>query len=67
MSRYTSSAFWSAALDRAIKQSANTAVALIGADTLDVVSFDWAQLASLAAGSAVLSILISLGSEARSS
>lgn len=66
MSQYASRSFWSEAIDKAIKQAANTAVVLIGADTVfDIVNFDWANLASIVAGSAVLSVLLSVGSAQR--
>lgn len=62
MSILTSISFWELAAERAIKTVAQTAVALIGAGTFDVLSFDWQALASVAVGAGVVSILSSIAS-----
>jgi len=62
MSQLLTTNFWKLALERAVKTSAQTAVSLIGADAVDVLSLDWSQLASVSAGAAFLSVLTSIGS-----
>ena len=52
--------FWIAAGIRAIKTMAQTAVALIGTNTVGVTEVDWIGVASGAALSGVLSILTSI-------
>jgi len=56
------SRFWRAAAERAIKTAAQSAVVLLGADYVDILSVDWSEVGVLAAGSALLSILTSLAS-----
>ena len=55
-------AFWSAALERAIKTAAQSAVLVIGADQFDALAVSWPAL-----GGFVLSVLTSVGSDAISS
>ena len=55
-------AFWAQALERAVKTFAQTAVASIGAEAFDVVALDWADVASISAGAAVVSLLTSVAS-----
>lgn len=50
-----------AALVRAVKTAAQTAVALIGTTAIGVLDVDWTGLASGSALAALLSILTSLG------
>lgn len=50
-----------AALVRAIKTAAQTAVALIGTTAIGVLDVDWVGLASGSALAALLSVLTSLG------
>src|SRR5574338_995671 len=52
--------WWAAAIDRAIRTAAQTALATLGADQLDVLAADWPAVGSLAAGAALLSILTSI-------
>lgn len=52
--------FWTVTLDRAIRTAAQTAVALLGAGQVDVLTVDWGQVASLSAGAALLSVLTSV-------
>lgn len=49
-----------AALIRAVKTAAQTAVALIGTNAAGITAVDWAAVASAAALSAVLSVLTSV-------
>ena len=62
MSDYTNGTFLQETVERAIKTVAQTAVALIGAQAFDVLTFDWVALASVAAGAGVVSLLTSIGS-----
>lgn len=59
----TTGAFWAAALERAVKTAAQTAVALIGTGAVGITSLDWVQIGSIAATAAVVSILTSLASD----
>jgi hypothetical protein len=52
--------FWARSAERAIKTAAQTAVSLLGANAVDVLSVDWAQIASVSAGAAVVSVLTSI-------
>jgi len=54
--------FWLQAGERAVKTFAQTAVALIGAGVLNVLTTDWQQLIGVSLGAAVLSILTSVAS-----
>lgn len=49
-----------AALIRAVKSTAQSAVALIGTTAINIVSLDWAQIAGVCATMFVLSILTSV-------
>ena len=55
--------FWTAALERAIKTLAQTAVALVSVDGLGFLDVDWAQIGSVAGLAAVVSILTSIASD----
>jgi hypothetical protein len=52
--------FWARAAERAVKTAAQTAVSLLGANAVDVLSVDWQQVASVSAGAAVVSVLTSI-------
>lgn len=52
--------WWKAALVRAIKTMAQTAVALIGTHTVGILEVDWVQVCSASAMAGVLSILTSI-------
>lgn len=52
--------FWSYAGERAFKTAAQTALATIGVNALDLLSADLVGIASAAAGGAVLSVLTSV-------
>ena len=62
MSELVSVPFWKLAAERAVKTIAQTAVALIGADAFDIITFDWVALGSVSAGAGVVSILTSIAS-----
>ena len=59
----TTAQFWAAALERAVKTAAQVAAALIGTGAVGVTELDWAQIGSVAATAAVVSILTSLASD----
>ena len=59
MSMWTAE-FWKAATERAIKTAAQTAILTIGADTFNVVTLDWAEVAGFAGGGLLLSYLTSV-------
>ena len=54
--------FWLAALERAVKTFAQTAVALVGVELVSVVDLDWGQVGGVSATAAVLSLLTSVAS-----
>ena len=60
-------AFWSAALERAIKTAAQSAVLVIGADQFNALAVSWLEVGGFALGGFVLSVLTSVGSDAISS
>jgi len=55
-------AWWQAAAERALKTVAQTLVALIGANAVDVTTLDWPSLLGIAATAGIVSILTSIGS-----
>ena len=60
---YLTALFWADATERAVKTAAQTAVALIGAEAVNVVSMiDWTEIAGVSATAAVVSVLTSIGS-----
>jgi len=59
---YLSATFWKRAAERAIKTAAQTAVALLGAGAVDVLTLDWQALGSVAVGAALVSVLTSVAS-----
>lgn len=52
--------FLRATILRAVRTAAQTAVALLGADTFDVLTVDWQSIASVSAGAAIVSVLTSI-------
>lgn len=59
----TTAQFWASAAERAVKTAAQVAAALIGTGTVGVTELDWAQIGSVAATAAVVSVLTSLASD----
>lgn len=57
-----SRAFWAGVAERAVKTAAQTAVALLAADGVDLLTLDWRAAGVTVAGAALLSVLTSLGS-----
>ncbi len=55
-------AWWQAAAERALKTVAQTLVALIGANAVDVTALDWPSLLGIAATAGIVSVLTSVGS-----
>ena len=63
MSRLFTRAFWADAAERAIKTAAQVAILAIGQGvTVDLFAADWRNVAGLALGGAVLSLLSSIAS-----
>lgn len=54
--------FWADAGERAVKTVAQTLVALLTADVIDVVSLDWGQLLGVSVGAGLVSVLTSIAS-----
>ena len=54
--------FLTAALERALKTAAQSALLVIGAEQVDALTVDWLGVLGFAAGGAVLSVLSSLAS-----
>jgi hypothetical protein len=54
--------FWRHTAERAAKTAAQTAVALVGAGAVDVLTVDWQQVGSVSAGAAIVSVLTSVAS-----
>ena len=57
---FTDKNFWAYAAERAIKTAAQTAVAVLGAGMVSLLSIDFASLVAVAGGAALLSILTSV-------
>ena len=55
-------AFWLAALERAVKTAAQSALLVLGAEQINALNADWADVAGFALGGAVLSVLTSVAS-----
>lgn len=53
-------AFWKATAERAVSTSAQSALLILGADQINVVSVDWPVVAGFAAGGAVLTVIKAL-------
>ena len=57
---FTDKNFWAYAAERAIKTAAQTAVAVLGAGMVSLLTIDFASLVAVAGGSALLSVLTSV-------
>ena len=57
--------FWKDAAERAIKTTAQTALATMGTTAVAITSLDWGQIAAISATGGVLSILTSIASTGR--
>lgn len=58
---FTDITFWNYSGERAIKTAAQTATAVLGAGVVNLLHVDFLSLIAVAAGSALLSILTSIG------
>lgn len=54
--------FLASAVERAIKTACQSALLVLGADQINVITADWGAVAGFAAGGFVLSLLTSIGS-----
>lgn len=52
--------FWKATAERAVSTAAQSALLIIGADQINVVSVDWPVIAGFAAGGAALTVIKAL-------
>lgn len=59
---YLTAAFWIDCAERAVKTVAQTAVALIGAEAVSILSINWTETAAVSAAAGVVSVLTSIGS-----
>lgn len=57
-------AFWRAAGERAIKTAAQSAILVIAADQVNALTVQWDDVGGFALGGAILSLLMSIGSDA---
>lgn len=55
-----SKAFWKATAERAISTAAQSALLVLGADQVNVITVTWPEVGGFAAGGAVLAILKAL-------
>ncbi len=53
-------AFWRATAERSISTAAQSALLILGADQINVVSVDWPVIAGFAAGGAALTVIKAL-------
>ena len=53
-------AFWPRALERAIKSAAQSALLVLGADQINAMNAQWADVGGFALGGFILSLLTSL-------
>jgi hypothetical protein len=59
----TTTAFWKAAAERAVKTFAQTAAALLTGAATGLLEVDWVQIGSVAGLAALVSLLTSVGSD----
>lgn len=62
MSALTSKFFWADTIERAVKTFAQTLLALLGADAVNVFTINWGDRLSVAAFAVIASILTSVAS-----
>lgn len=60
MKKWATGAFWSDAIERAVRTAAQAALAVIGAGTMGLLAVDWGTLGSVSGLAAVVSLLTSL-------
>lgn len=60
MNRWTTGAFWSDTIERAVRTAAQAALGVIGAETVGLLNVDWGVTASVAGLAAVVSLLMSV-------
>lgn len=53
-------AYWAAVADRAVKTAAQSAVLVLGADQVNAIAANWADVGGFALGGFALSVLTSL-------
>lgn len=53
--------FWIRAVERAIRTAAQTAIAGIGVDTVNLMTLNWANIGQLVLATTALSLLMSIG------
>lgn len=56
--------FWKATAELAVRGAASAALLVIGADQVNALTLNWAQVGGFALGGAFISVLFSLGSSA---
>ena len=54
--------FWKQTAEQSVKAAAIAATLVLGAEQVNALTVDWAKVGGFAAGGAVLSVLLSLGS-----
>lgn len=64
MSALWTAAFWRDTAERAIKTAAQTLAGTFGGDAVGLFDIDWSTSLSITAGAVVLSVLMSIGSDA---
>ena len=64
MSAIWTAAFWRDTAERAIKTAAQTLAGTFGGDAVGLFDIDWSTSLSVTAGAVVLSVLMSVGSDA---
>jgi len=59
VSKWATGAFWSDAIERAVRTAAQAALGIVGAGTLGVLDVEWAVVGSVSGLAAVVSLLTS--------
>ncbi|WP_309132626.1 holin [Brevibacterium sp.] len=63
MSNLVTREFWAATADRVAKTGAQSAITLIGAEAVNIVSLDWAEILGITATMMLLSVLSSIAGD----